>query len=72
MKIIGALLAAVGILILLYGGITYNREKTIIDMGPIKATATEQHTVPVSPILGGLAVLAGILLVVAPRKRAPA
>jgi len=72
MKIIGVLLAAVGIVVLLYGGITYNRQKTIIDVGPIKATATEQHNVPVSPILGGLAVLAGVLLVVTPRKRAPA
>jgi drug/metabolite transporter (DMT)-like permease len=72
MRILGVLLAVVGILVLLYGGITYNRERTIIDMGPIKATATEQHNVPVSPILGGLAVLAGVLLVVAPRKRAAA
>ena len=72
MKIFGVMLVVLGVLVLLYGGITYNRQKTIIDMGPIKATATEQHNVPVSPILGGLAVLCGILLVVAPRKRAPA
>jgi drug/metabolite transporter (DMT)-like permease len=72
MRILGVLLAVIGVLVLLYGGITYNREKTIIDMGPIKATATEQHNVPIPPILGGLAVLAGVLLVVAPRKRASA
>ncbi|MEP7026984.1 MAG: DUF3185 domain-containing protein [Candidatus Eisenbacteria bacterium] len=68
MKILGAVLAVVGIIILLYGGFSYNREKTIVDLGPIKATATEQHNVPISPILGGLALLGGILLVVVSRK----
>lgn len=69
MKTIGFLLVVVGVLALIYGGISYNREKTIIDMGSFKATATEQKNVPVSPIVGGIAVIGGILLLVAPRKR---
>ncbi len=72
MKIFGVLLAVVGVLVLVYGGVRYDRQKTIMDIGPIKATATEQHNVPISPILGGLAVLGGALLVFMPRKKVAA
>jgi len=70
MKIIGLILAILGALALLYGGISYNRQKTIVDVGPFKATATEQKNVPLSPIVGGIAMAAGIALMVVPRKRA--
>ena len=69
MKTIGFILVVVGVLALIYGGISYSRQKTIIDVGSFKATATEQKNVPVSPIVGGIAVIGGILLLVAPRKR---
>ena len=69
MKIFGFVLLVLGLLALLYGGISYNRQKTIIDVGPFKATATEQKNVPLSPIVGGIALLGGIILLLVPRKR---
>lgn len=69
MKIIGFVLVVVGVLALLYGGISYNRQRTVLDVGPFKATATEQKNIPLSPIVGGIAVLGGIILLVVPRKR---
>jgi hypothetical protein len=69
MKAFGFVLAALGLFALLYGGFSYNRQKTIIDVGPFKATATEQKNVPLSPILGGIALLGGLVLLLAPRKR---
>ena len=69
MKIIGAVLVVLGLLALLYGGISYNRQRTVLDVGPCKATATEQKNIPLSPIVGGIVLLGGILLLVAPRKR---
>jgi len=69
MKILGFLLVIFGVLALVYGGISYNRERTVIDVGAFKATATEQKTVPLSPIVGGIALLGGVLLLVVPRKR---
>jgi uncharacterized membrane protein YidH (DUF202 family) len=68
MKSIGFVLVVLGLLALVYGGVSYNREKTIIDVGSFKATATEQHNVPLSPIIGGIALLGGILLIMAQRK----
>jgi drug/metabolite transporter (DMT)-like permease len=69
MKIFGFLLVVLGVLALVYGGISYNRQKTVIDVGPFTATATEQRNVPLSPIVGGIALLGGVLLLAIPRKR---
>jgi len=69
MKILGFLLVAFGALALIYGGISYNRERSFLDVGPFRATATEQKNVPLSPIVGGIALLGGVLLLVVPRKR---
>ena len=69
MKVFGALLLVIGALVLVYGGISYNRQRTILDVGPFKATATEQKNVPLSPIVGGIVLLGGVLLLVMPRKR---
>ncbi len=70
MKILGFILVVAGALALVYGGITYNRERTVLDVGPFKATATEQKNVPFSPIVGGIVLLGGVLLLVVPRKSA--
>lgn len=69
MKTIGFLLVIVGILALVYGGISYSRQRTVLDVGPFKATATEQKNIPLSPIVGGIALLGGLVLLMAPRKR---
>jgi hypothetical protein len=69
MKIFGFVLVVLGVLALVYGGVSYNRQRTVLDVGPFRATATEQKNVPLSPIVGGIALLGGILLLVIPRKR---
>ena len=69
MKIFGFILVILGLLALVYGGISYNRQKTVLDVGPFRATATEQKNIPLSPIIGGIVLLSGILLFVIPRKR---
>ncbi len=69
MKALGFVLLVLGILALVYGGISYSRQRTVIDMGPIQATATEQHNIPLSPIVGGVAIIGGLLLLLVPRRR---
>lgn len=69
MKTIGFVLLVLGLLALIYGGVSYSRQRTVLDVGPFKATATEQKNIPLSPIVGGIALLGGILLLVVPRKR---
>ena len=69
MKVMGFILVVLGLLALVYGGISYSRQRTVLDVGPFKATATEQKNIPLSPIVGGIALLGGILLLAVPRKR---
>ena len=68
--IVGIVLIVLGIVALAYQGITYTSRETIIDIGPIKATADTQKTIPLSPLLGGLALVGGVVLVVVGAKKA--
>ena len=68
--ILGIALIVIGILALMYQGFTYTTHKKVLDIGPIQATAEEHKTIPVPPILGGVALLAGLVLVFADSKGA--
>ena len=61
---VGIALIVLGILAFAYKGITYTSREKVIDVGPIHATADTQKTIPLSPLLGGLALVGGIVLVV--------
>jgi hypothetical protein len=61
--ILGVALIVVGLAALAYGGFTYTSRETVIDIGPLTATAERQRTVPLPPILGIVAVAAGAFLV---------
>jgi len=60
--IIGIVLIAVALVSLAYQGITYTSRETVLDVRPIKATADTQKTIPMPPILGGLALAGGVTL----------
>lgn len=68
-SIIGIVLVILGIVALVYGGIHYNDQKTVLQMGDFKATATEQKTIPISPIVGVISLVVGIVLLVGSRRR---
>ena len=62
--LIGIVLIVLGVVALAYQGITYTSRERILDIGPIHATADTNKTIPISPILGGLALVGGIVIVV--------
>jgi uncharacterized membrane protein len=67
--LVGIALIILGIVAFAYQGITYTSREKIIDIGPIQATADTQKTIPLSPLLGGLALVGGIVLVVVGAKK---
>jgi hypothetical protein len=68
--ILGILLAVLGALALAYQGFNYTREKNVVDVGPIHATVDTREHVSLPPIVGGLALAAGaVLLVVGAKKQ---
>ena len=62
--IIGIILIVIGIIALVYGGITYTKREKVLDIGPIQATAEKQHTIPFPPVLGAICLAGGVVLVI--------
>ncbi len=71
LTVAGIVLIGLGLVALVYGGISYTSRETVIDIGPIQATATRERTLPLPPVAGVIAVIGGVALLVADtRKRA--
>ena len=60
----GILLVILGVLALAYQGINYTRQETVLDVGPIHATAEKHERIALPPILGGLMLVGGIVMLV--------
>lgn len=69
MRIAGIVLIVLGIIGLAYGGITYTRHRDTVSLGPISATVQQRETFPISPIVSGIALVAGIGLLVSGGRR---
>jgi uncharacterized membrane protein HdeD (DUF308 family) len=70
-SIFGIILIILGLVALGYQGITYTKQDKVAQIGDVKITAEKEHTVYFPPILGGAALIAGIVLVAIGRKGAP-
>lgn len=68
--LVGIALIVLGIVAFAYQGITYTSREKIIDIGPFQASADTEKTIPLSPLVGGLALVGGIVLVVVGAKKA--
>jgi len=66
---VGILLVILGALGLAYQGFNYTHQEKILDVGPIHATAEEHDRVSIPPVLGGLALVGGIVLLVVGAKK---
>ncbi len=69
MKLAGIIFLVLGVLALAYQGIRYTTQEKLIDIGPLKVTSTEKKTIPLPPVVGGVAVVAGIAMILADRKK---
>ncbi|MEY2519014.1 MAG: hypothetical protein QOF24_773 [Verrucomicrobiota bacterium] len=67
--IVGIILIAIGIIALAYGGFSYTKREKIIDAGPLQVSADREKTVPFPPILGGICLVGGIILVIVGNKK---
>jgi len=67
--LLGLVLIVLGLAALAYQGFTYTTRETVIDIGPIKATADRERTVPLPPILGIVAVAGGVALMIAGARK---
>jgi len=63
-SLIGIILIVIGIIAFAYQGITYTTREKVIDLGPLQVTADTKKTFPLPPIMGGIALVGGIVLLV--------
>jgi len=61
-RTIGVILIVLGLVGLAWGGITYTTREKVVDVGPIHASRDKTHTVPLPPIAGAIALVAGVAL----------
>ena len=65
----GIVLIVLGVLALVYQGITYTTRENVFKLGPIEANKEERKTIPLPPVIGGIALVAGVALVVAGSRK---
>jgi hypothetical protein len=61
---VGILLIVLGALALAYQGINYTRQKKVLDVGSVHLTTETHERIPLPPILGGLALAGGVVLLI--------
>jgi hypothetical protein len=67
--VIGVVLIVLGLAALAYQGINYTTRETVIDVGPVHATAERQRRLPLPPVLGAVVVAGGIVMLVAGMRK---
>ena len=67
--VLAIILIIVGILVFAYQGISYTSREKVIDLGPLKVTTEKTSTFPLPPIVGGIAMVGGIVLLLVGSKK---
>lgn len=62
--LIGIILIVIGVFAFAYHGFTYTTTEKVVDLGPLHVTAEKQKTIPLPPIIGGIALAGGVVLLV--------
>jgi uncharacterized membrane protein YidH (DUF202 family) len=67
--LVGLVLIVLGVVGLAVGGFSFTRKEKVLDLGPIEATADKKESVAIPPVIGALAIAAGVVLVATTVRR---
>jgi len=67
--VLAIVLIIVGIVAFAYQGIQYTSKEKVVDLGPVQVTTEKTRTFPLPPIVGGIALVGGILLLLVGNKK---
>ena len=70
-KTIGILLIVVGAVGVIWGGVTFIKDRDVTEIGPIEIVTEEKEHIPISPILSAVAIIAGGVLLGLTSRRNP-
>lgn len=69
LTVIGIILILLGIAGFIFGGISFTKKDKVADLGPVEVQTEKKESIPVTPIASGVAVVAGIIMVVAGARK---
>ncbi len=69
MKIFGIVLIVAGLLMLVFGNISYTKKEKVMDLGPVEINANTKKTIDWPNYAGGITALAGVIILIAGRKK---
>ncbi len=67
--LVGIALIVIGVVALAYQGITYTTREKVLEVGPVEVRKDTRKTIPLPPVIGGLALAGGIVLVLVGARR---
>jgi hypothetical protein len=67
--IVGIALIVIGVIALVYQGITYTTREKVLEVGPVEVRKETQRTIPLPPLIGVVALAGGIVLVLVGARR---
>jgi len=70
LAVAGIVLMLIGVVGFAYGRLSYTTNEKVLDLGPLQVTAAEKHTLPIPDIAAGIALVAGLVLVVMGTRKA--
>ncbi|MFB2119508.1 hypothetical protein [Parapedobacter sp. 2B3] len=68
-KTVGIILVIVGAIMLVWTGFSFTKKEKVVDIGSLEITADKKEQVNWPPYVGGVILVAGVVLLIIPRKR---
>ncbi len=65
MKVLGIILIVAGMLMLVFGNVSFTKEKKVVDIGPLEINKKEKKTIAWPNYAGGITILAGVIVLIA-------
>ena len=69
MKVLGIILIVAGVLMLAFGNISFTRKEKVVDVGPLEINKKEKKTIAWPNYAGGVAIVAGIAVLLVSGRR---
>ena len=66
--VLAIILIVIGVIALAYGGFSFTTREKVAEVGPLKIEKNKTRSVPLSPVLGVLALVGGVALLVVARR----
>lgn len=68
-KTSGIALLVIGILMMIYTGFNFKTTENVVDLGPLQVNQEKNHPVKWSPIIGGILIVGGIVLIATSKNK---